>query len=182
MYKDAASTYGDASTQGATIAFNICESDGTWIGSSEVGRQALLRNTHIRTGSLCNPAGMAFALDIGPAELKKIYDTGFRCGQEGDVINNKPLGMVRVSFGAMSAMRDVEVFLRFVEKNFVNQDTRLTVSSTKGARMKSPASGQANEGKGSTRFENDTNLNVPSCTRVNWNLKRRWKLKWSSRR
>jgi molybdenum cofactor sulfurtransferase len=181
MYKDVTSTYGDASTQGATITFNICESNGTWIGSSEVGRQASLRNTHIRTGSLCNPAGMAFALDIGPAELKKIYDTGFRCGQEGDVINNRPLGMVRVSFGAMSTMKDAEVFLRFVEDSFVDRDTRSAVSSTKRTRMKSPASEQANEGKGPNRFDDEADPNFPSCKMVNWNLKRRWKLKWSSR-
>jgi molybdenum cofactor sulfurtransferase len=116
IYKDPASTYGDAETQGATITFNICRDDGTWFGSSEVGRMAATSNIHIRTGSLCNPAGMAFALGIGPIELKKIYETGFRCGQEYDVINEMPLGMVRISFGAMSTLKDVELLMAFINK------------------------------------------------------------------
>ncbi|KAF2787121.1 PLP-dependent transferase [Melanomma pulvis-pyrius CBS 109.77] len=95
IYKDPVSAYGDARSQGATIAFNICRSDGTWIGSSEVRDLAEKRNIHIRTGSLCNPAGMAFALGLNPGELQKLYETGFRCGQEDDVINSVPLGMAK---------------------------------------------------------------------------------------
>jgi molybdenum cofactor sulfurtransferase len=129
IYKDPASTYGDEKTQGATIAFNIRRDDGTWFGSSEVGGLAITSNIHIRTGSLCNPAGMSFALGIGPIELKKIYEMGFRCGQEHDVINEMPLGMVRISFGAMSTLKDVELLMAFINKAMKHKDIGVATSA-----------------------------------------------------
>lgn len=131
IYKDSISTYGDARTQGATIAFNICRRDGTWIGTSEVRELAEKRNIHIRTGSLCNPVGMAFALGLDAGELRKIYETGFRCGQEDDVINGVPLGMVRVSFGAMSTVQDVDVCAVFLEECILEKNIVLRTGSTK---------------------------------------------------
>lgn len=121
IYKDPASTYGDASTQGATVAFNICKSDGSWVGSSKVGRLALEKSIHVRTGSLCNPAGMAHVLGLTASDVQRAYYSGFRCGQEYDVREGTPFGMVRVSFGAMSTLEDVEIFLKFFEECFVEK-------------------------------------------------------------
>jgi molybdenum cofactor sulfurtransferase len=119
MYKDPSSSYADGRTQGPTVAFNIRTSDGTWIGSSKVGSLAAQKRIHVRTGSLCNPAGMAQALGLTTADIQRAFDSGFRCGQDNDVRNGIPMGMVRVSFGAMSVFRDVEVFVRFMEEYFL---------------------------------------------------------------
>jgi molybdenum cofactor sulfurtransferase len=128
IYKDPSSTYGDAQTQGATISFNVCRSDGTWIGSSRVGRMAAERDIHIRTGSLCNPAGMAHALGLSDDDVQQAFYSGFRCGQENDVRNDLPFGMVRISFGAVSTMGDVDVFLRFMEECFVEDSATSVVA------------------------------------------------------
>ncbi|KAF2198625.1 PLP-dependent transferase [Delitschia confertaspora ATCC 74209] len=119
IYKDPTSTYTDAKTQGPTVAFNICKSDGTWVSSSKVGAMAEKWNLLVRTGSMCNPAGMAHALAVTHEDIRTAYDSGFRCGQADDVRNGVPMGIVRVSFGAMSVLKDVEAFLMFVEECFV---------------------------------------------------------------
>ncbi|KAF2268677.1 PLP-dependent transferase [Lojkania enalia] len=118
IYKDPTSTYGDPETQGATVAFNICRSDGTWVASSTVGRLATESNIHIRTGGVCNPAGTALALNLTDDDIQRAYTSGFRCGQENDVRDGMPMGIVRASFGPASTLKDVDVFVNFVRESF----------------------------------------------------------------
>lgn len=121
IYKDPASTYGDARTQGATVTFNIRGMDGNWASAAKAGAMAAARDIHIRTGSLCNPAGMACALGLTADDYQRAYASGFRCNSDQDVMNGIPTGMVRVSFGAMSALSDVEAFVRFMGDCFVEK-------------------------------------------------------------
>lgn len=119
IYKDVHSTYGDTRTQGATVTFNISKPDGTWAGSAKVGVTAAAYGIHIRTGGLCNPAGMAQALGHDSEVLQNAYMSGYRCNGEQDLMNGTPMGMVRVSFGAMSTLHDVDTFIHFAKNNFV---------------------------------------------------------------
>ena len=119
IYKDDASRYGDSKTQGPTIAFNVRDSKGNWIGKSEFERLAILHNIQIRTGGVCNPGGIACALRLSPSEMRDNFREGVRCGNDLDEINGKPTGIIRVSLGAMSSARDVDTFLRFL-RTFVN--------------------------------------------------------------
>lgn len=114
IYKDSFSQYGDSRTQGPTIAFNIRDNKGTWIGKTEVERLAILNNIQIRTGGVCNPGGIASALCISPKEMRENFAKGIRCGNDLDEMNGKPTGIVRVSLGAMSSVRDVDTFMRFL--------------------------------------------------------------------
>ncbi|KAF2660916.1 PLP-dependent transferase [Lophiostoma macrostomum CBS 122681] len=113
IYKDPKSTYGDTKTQGATIAFNIRKADGSWVGSSQVGEDALKRKIYIRTGSVCNPAGTAHALGLSTDDLEELYLNGFKCGEDSD-IKYGPLGIVRVSFGAVSTLKNVDEVMAFM--------------------------------------------------------------------
>lgn len=113
--------------QGPTIAFNVRNSFGAWVTNIEFERLASIRNYHIRTGGLCNPGGVASALDLQPWETKRNFSAGLRCGGETDIYAGKITGMIRVSLGAMSTMSDVESFLSFMEEFFVDQ---IAVSST----------------------------------------------------
>lgn len=124
IYKDPTSTYGEARSQGGTAVFNVRNSDGTWVGSTNVGKAALEHKIHIRAGGLCNPAGMATALGLKDDDIQDAYAHGFRCNQAGDLYGERPYGMVRVSLGAMSTSRDVEVFLQFMEDYFVKGTSR----------------------------------------------------------
>ncbi|KAJ8070428.1 hypothetical protein OCU04_000802 [Sclerotinia nivalis] len=123
-------SYGASSqVQGPTIAFNVKTSFGAWVTNVEFERLASIRNYHIRTGGLCNPGGVASALDLQPWETKRNFSAGLRCGGETDIYAGKITGVIRVSLGAMSTMSDVESFLSFMEEFFVDQKA---ASSTNG--------------------------------------------------
>jgi molybdenum cofactor sulfurtransferase len=121
IYKDPASTYGDSITQGASIAFNLQDSRGEWICKTEVETRASRKNIHIRSGGLCNPGGVSAALEISSSQLTRAYEAGLRCGDENDVFDGRPTGVVRVSLGAMSNLRDIDVFLDYVRDTYGNR-------------------------------------------------------------
>jgi molybdenum cofactor sulfurtransferase len=123
IYKAPGSEYGDSNTQGATIALNFRKCDGSWMGPYAVGAKLRSQNIHTRSGSLCNPAGMACALGLSPAVMRSAFDEGFRCNQEYDILSDNVLfGMVRVTFGAMNTMEDVEQLVRCIQDRLVDRD------------------------------------------------------------
>jgi molybdenum cofactor sulfurtransferase len=128
VYKDLASIYGDASTQGPVVAFNLRTQCGGWVSTSEVEKLAAVKNFQLRTGGLCNPGGVATALDLAPWEMKENFSAGHRCGNDNDIIGAKPTGMIRVSLGAMSTLQDVALFVEFVQEFFV-QDMPVAIPS-----------------------------------------------------
>ena len=122
IYKDRGSTYGDSKTQGPTIAFNIQDSQGNWVGKTDFERLAIAHNIQLRTGGLCNGGGIATSLDLTSSELKRNYAEGVRCGNDVDIIGGKPTGVIRASLGAMSTLQDVQTFATFVAKYFVEEE------------------------------------------------------------
>ena len=115
IYEDSPSKYGTSKYQGPTIAFNIRNSLGEWIGKSDFERLAILHNIQLRTGGVCNPGGIASALEMSPKEMRDNYNEGLRCGNDLDLISGKPTGIIRVSLGAMSSLKDIEKFLSFMQ-------------------------------------------------------------------
>ena len=105
--------------QGPIVTFNVRDSNGSWIGHAEVEKLANIKNIHLRTGGLCNPAGVARSLDLAPWELRRNFSAGHRCGGDDDIIAGKPTGMVRVSLGAMSSMQDVSELVDFIKEFFI---------------------------------------------------------------
>ncbi|POS80872.1 MOSC N-terminal beta barrel domain-containing protein [Diaporthe helianthi] len=101
-------------SSGPIIAFNIRNQAGAWVSLAEVEKLASLKNFHIRTGGVCNPGGIASALDLEPWEIKRNFSAGFRCGSENDIIAGKPNGVIRASLGAMSSVADVDTFVAFI--------------------------------------------------------------------
>ena len=125
MYKAPTSTYGDSKSQGATVTFNAKKSDGSWRSGFEVGAMLRANDIHVRTGSLCNPAGMASALGLSAKDIRAAFDSGFRCNQPGDDVRGEvPFGMIRATLGAMSTLEDVENLVGFVEKQLVEHPRR----------------------------------------------------------
>ena len=119
IYEGSPSKYGISRDQGPTIAFNVRNSRGEWIGKSDFERLAILNNIQLRTGGVCNPGGIASALEMSPKAMRHNFDEGLRCGNELDELNGKPTGIIRVSLGAMSSTKDIEGFLAFMQL-FVN--------------------------------------------------------------
>lgn len=128
IYKDKGSTYGDSKTQGPTIAFNVQDSRGNWIGKTDFERLAIAHNIQLRTGGLCNSGGIATSLDLSAGELRSNYAEGMRCGNDIDVMNGKPTGVIRVSLGAMSTLRDVETLIGFMKTYIVDGENQTTTA------------------------------------------------------
>jgi molybdenum cofactor sulfurtransferase len=133
IYKDESAVYGDPSMQGATVAFNVQRPDGTLVGFEDVEEAADERNIYVRSGSLCNPGGVATYLNWSPAEMKAAYASGHRCSNPTQIMLGKPTGVVRVSLGAMSTAADVRTLLEFLDEVYVNVSNQHLSASTRNA-------------------------------------------------
>ncbi|KAL4893844.1 molybdenum cofactor sulfurase [Aspergillus ambiguus] len=109
------------SAQGPILAFNLRSSQGGWIGKSEVERLANVKNVQIRSGTLCNPGGAASQLGWSGTDMLRHFSAGMRCGDDNDIMDERPTGILRVSLGAMSNRSDVEAFMAFVEEFYVEK-------------------------------------------------------------
>ena len=120
-YKEAQCDYGNSTTQGPIVAFNLRDSKGSWVSNAEVEKLASIKNIHLRIGGVCNPGGIATALRLAPWEMRENFSAGHRCGSENDILSGKPTGVIRLSLGAMSTRKDVNNFLKFAEEFFVEK-------------------------------------------------------------
>ena len=122
IYVDGTASYNDSGRQGPIVAFNLKTSRGTSISNAEVEKLASVRKIQLRSGGLCNPGGIASSLGLAPWEMRHNFSAGQRCGNENDIMDGKPTGMLRISFGAMSNIQDVEKFLSFLREFFVERE------------------------------------------------------------
>lgn len=120
---DGAKMFGDPARQGATVAFNVLEADGTIVPYSEVEELANQSDIYIRSGGICCPGGMFTALEYEPWELERALSAGHHCGSGShDLINQLPTGVVRASLGPMSTAREVDVFVDFLRDTFATPE------------------------------------------------------------
>lgn len=129
IYKDANAIYGDPSVQGATVAFNVQNSDRSLVGYEDVEEAADDLNIFVRSGSLCNPGGVATYLDWSPAEMKAAYAAGHRCSNPTQVVLGKPTGVVRVSLGAMSTSSDIITLIHFLSIAYIDKPVQAARNS-----------------------------------------------------
>nr|CAB3471132.1 unnamed protein product [Digitaria exilis] len=106
---------------GPIITFNLKREDGTWFGYREVEKLASLSGIHLRTGCFCNPGACAKYLGLSHSDLVSNFEAGHVCWDDNDIINGKPTGAVRISFGYMSTYEDAEGFLKFLRSSFVSK-------------------------------------------------------------
>lgn len=125
IFTESSSIYGAGQIQGPIIALVLIDHNGNWVSNYEVEKVALIRNIQFRIGGVCNPGGVSAALGLCPEDLKRNFSAGHRCGNENDIIGGKPTGVIRVSLGAMSNLRDVSTFVEFIKEFFVDQSQSL---------------------------------------------------------
>ena len=135
IYKDDCAIFGDPSLQGATIAFNVIGCDGSAIGYEDVEEAADERDIFVRSGSLCNPGGVATYLNWSAAEMRAAYAAGHRCTNPTQIMIGKPTGVVRVSLGAMSTASDVRTLIRFLDDVYAEKDGRTTAAVAQATQM-----------------------------------------------
>ncbi|KAI3965813.1 hypothetical protein MKX01_010770 [Papaver californicum] len=104
---------------GPTISFNIRRADGSWHGYREVEKLASLSGIQLRTGCFCNPGACAKYLGLSHMDLLSNFEAGHVCWDDNDILNGKPVGAVRISFGYMSSFEDAKKFISFIVNSFV---------------------------------------------------------------
>ncbi|XP_033033838.1 molybdenum cofactor sulfurase isoform X1 [Trachypithecus francoisi] len=112
IYSD--SEFSSPEVQGPIINFNVLDDKGNIIGYSQVDKMASLYNIHLRTGCFCNTGACQRHLGISNEMVRKNFQAGHVCGDNMDLIDGQPTGSVRISFGYMSTLDDVQAFLRFI--------------------------------------------------------------------
>ncbi|KAF3399445.1 Molybdenum cofactor sulfurase [Talaromyces pinophilus] len=121
FYLSPGCSYEDRSTQGPIIALNLLDSNGDWIGKSEIEKLASVKSIHIRSGTLCNPGGTASLLGLSNDEMEANYKAGQRCGDENDIMQGKPTGALRSSLGPMTSSTDIDRFVSFITEFYAEQ-------------------------------------------------------------
>ncbi|KMZ64025.1 Molybdenum cofactor sulfurase [Zostera marina] len=106
---------------GPMISFNLRRLDGLWFGYREVEKLASLSGIQLRTGCFCNPGACAKYLGLSHSELLSNIEDGHVCWDDHDILNGKPTGAIRISFGYMSTFEDAELFLQFTKTNFLSK-------------------------------------------------------------
>ncbi|KAG4990095.1 hypothetical protein JHK87_023552 [Glycine soja] len=124
---------------GPIISFNLKRPDGSWYGYREVEKLASLSGIQLRTGCFCNPGACAKYLGLSHLDLISNTEAGHVCWDDLDIINGKPVGAVRISFGYMSTYEDVKKFVDFVASSFMSPQIHID----HGNQMKAQSAGDA---------------------------------------
>ncbi|KAJ3392235.1 hypothetical protein HDU92_008588 [Lobulomyces angularis] len=107
---------------GPIINFNILRADGSYLGYFEVFELANLHKFNIRVGCFCNLGACQEYLGISSEEFRENTEVhGHVCGDSKDLINGKPTGSIRISFGYSNSMEECEQWLIFMETFFAEK-------------------------------------------------------------
>lgn len=109
----------DPSLQGGIVAFNLLTPDGSYIGYSGIGKLAADEGFMIRAGCSCNPGSCHNYLGLSEDLVISSSMQRTSCGDEMDNVDGIPLGAVRVSMGYITTLEDVDAFVDFVRRHFV---------------------------------------------------------------
>lgn len=133
IYSD--SEFSSPDVQGPIINFNVLDDGGNIIGYSQVDKMASLYNIYLRTGCFCNLGACQRHLGLSDEMVKKHFQAGHVCGDDVDIIDGRPTGSVRVSFGYMSTLEDAQAFLRFISAIYLRSpgDQPVLQAGTSGA-------------------------------------------------
>ncbi|XP_016986817.1 molybdenum cofactor sulfurase [Drosophila rhopaloa] len=112
--------YQEKSRQGGIVAFNVRTESGSFVGFGEIACVAALHGILLRTGCFCNIGACQFYLDLDEDAMDAIYKRAGRiCGDYFDLIDGQPTGAVRVSFGYMTTIQDVEKLLEMLRSSYL---------------------------------------------------------------
>ncbi|XP_078542368.1 molybdenum cofactor sulfurase-like [Lissotriton helveticus] len=111
--------------QGPVINFNIQDENGDVIGYTQFDKLASLNHIHVRTGCFCNAGCCQLHMKLSCEDVTRNYEAGHICGDDMDVIDGRPTGSVRMSFGYMSTFEDAQTFLKFIINTFIKRSSRL---------------------------------------------------------
>ncbi|KAK2596253.1 hypothetical protein QQS21_006345 [Conoideocrella luteorostrata] len=120
---------------GPIVAFNMLTEAGQWVSPGEFQKLAILKGFHTRVGGVCNPGGIATALDLSSTDIKNNFSLGIRCGEENDIIRGRPTGVIRVSLGAMSTQSDITNFIHFLREFYTSTKSTSETMSIRNSKQ-----------------------------------------------
>ncbi|EFO98236.1 hypothetical protein CRE_15449 [Caenorhabditis remanei] len=109
-------------SQGAIVAFNLLRIDGGYYGYTEVEKMCAIFGIELRTGCFCNIGACKKYLGITSEMIRENMNKGKRCGDEIDLINGRPTGAIRISFGRTSTEQDIDALDQMIDTCFVGSD------------------------------------------------------------
>ena len=111
-------------SSGPTVAFNIVDREGRLIGHDEVVRLAIMNRPpiQVRNGCFCNPGACQLACSLTNEQVVENYMSGHVCGDRRGIVNGRPTGAVRASFGKDSIWEDADALVEFIKKMFVTYE------------------------------------------------------------
>lgn len=104
--------------QGSILAVNFLNSTGSFIGYNVVMRKASKENINLRVGCFCNPGACIAAAGLHDDQVQQYYSKKTSCHDAIDIVDGVPLGAVRISLGAYTAIEDIVKMEKFVVDNF----------------------------------------------------------------
>ncbi|KAI8899631.1 pyridoxal phosphate-dependent transferase [Globomyces pollinis-pini] len=111
---------------GPIVTFNLKSSDGSHIGYSEISKFTAIENIHLRVGRFCNPGASQFYLNLSSEDIKDMHQShGFICGDGNDLLNGKPTGAIRISFGMANTEHDCLKWIEFLSSYFQEKNACL---------------------------------------------------------
>jgi len=114
---------------GPIVSFNILRSDGSYVGYHEVEKIAALSNPPLqfRTGCFCNPGSCQQYLGYSDQDMLHLaFEKKKVCGDHKDIIDGKPTGAIRISFGPYSLWEDLDTLITFIETYFIDKSPQAT--------------------------------------------------------
>ncbi|KAJ8306969.1 hypothetical protein KUTeg_015053 [Tegillarca granosa] len=106
---------------GQQLAKIYCEDnfDSADTQGAIVDKMAQLYDVHLRTGCFCNIGACQKYLGLSSEQIKSNFEAGHVCGDDRDLIDGKPTGSIRISFGYMSTVSDAQRCLQFIGECFL---------------------------------------------------------------
>jgi len=104
--------------RGATVAFNLLDTDGREVDYKLVEDRANDENISIRTGCFCNPGAAEFAFGYTATLARNCFDAvsrEFSLEKFSECMKNKPVGALRASLGIASNQADVQRLIQVLE-------------------------------------------------------------------
>ncbi|KFB42517.1 AGAP000555-PA-like protein [Anopheles sinensis] len=127
LYHDSA--FEDANTQGAILNFNVRNDDGSYVGYAEVACMAANHSIYLRTGCFCNPGACQRHLGLTDTDILRQYQAGHVCGDANDLVDGKPTGSVRVSFGYCTRPADIDQLVAMIAGCYIRRAAKGPLAS-----------------------------------------------------
>lgn len=119
--------------RGPIISMNLYQSNGLPIGFDFIAKRAVSAGFQLRTGCFCNIGCCQEYLHMTEEDILHNFEFGRTChGGYGDIIGEKPTGAVRISFGYMTKIREIDKFLTFLKEEFLETRPFLSLDTTTG--------------------------------------------------